>query len=75
MCEILDRTNIFRAGSKASAEDRLLFQEILDLNRERKRQDREEARYKKKPNPKKQLTRLTEFIDEVHDIMLALDVR
>ena len=52
-----------------------MFQEILDLNRERKRLDREEKRYKLKPDPKTQLVRLSEFIDEVHDIMLALDVR
>ena len=75
LCDILERTKIFKEGNKATAEDRVLFQEIMELNRERRRKDEEEVRIRTRVDPRKALTRLSNFVDEVHDIMLALDVR
>ena len=75
VADILDRTKIFKEGNKATAGDRLMFQEIMELERERRRKDAVEARNSLRVDPRKALTRLCNFVDEVHDIMLALNVR
>ena len=75
LCDILERTKIFKEGNKATEEDRLMFQEIIELNGERRRKDEEETRTRTKVDPRRALTRLCKFVDEVHDIMLALNVR
>ena len=75
VADILDRTKIFKEGNKATPEDRVMFQEILELEGERRRKDAAEARNSLRVDPRKALTRLSNYVDEVHDIMLALNVR
>ena len=73
--DILKRTELFAEGSKASDEDKVMFKEITELNNERMRMDRYEEQHSVRRDAKKTLNRLSGFVDEVHDILVTLDVK
>ena len=52
-----------------------MFEEITQLNKERKRLDEYEAVNSTRRDPKKSLNRLSTFVDEVHDIMMTLKIK
>ena len=52
-----------------------MFREIIDLTEEMHFQDQKEKEKSLVIDPKKALKRLTVFVDEVHDIMMTLDIK
>ena len=73
--DILKKTKLFDEDGKASDDDKLMFKEITELNIERMRIDEYEEQQLIRPDLKKSLTRLSTFVDEVHDILMTLDIR
>ena len=73
--EMLKKTKLFDEEGKASADDKLMFKEIQELNDERKRIDDHEEQHAVRKDPKKSLNRLTVFVDEVHDILMTLNIK
>ena len=52
-----------------------MFKEIIDLTEEMHFQDQKEKENSLIIDSKKALKRLTVFVDEVHDIMMTLDIK
>ena len=71
----MKRTKLFDKEGKASHEEKIMFREIVDLTEDKNQRDLQEQRTSHRIDPKKALGRLTTFVDEVHDILMTLDVR
>ncbi len=73
--EVLKATKLFEEDGSATQDDKVMFREIHELNEERVRLDKYDATHMSKYDPKKSLHRLSTFVDEVHDILLTLDIK
>ena len=75
LIEVLKTTKIFDEEGSASKDDKIMFKEIKQLNEERLRLDKNDLANMTRYDPKRALNRLSGFVDEVHDILITLDIR
>ena len=76
--EMLESTGIMNdLGDESilSEEKKVALQEIIDLNKERIKQDEEMQKTYVNPDEKKRLKRLEKFVKAFHDVILIVDFK
>ena len=72
---MLKKSKIFDDEGTADEDDKLMFKEITELNDERIRLDEYDELNAARRDPKKSLNRLSQFVDEVHDILMTVNIK
>ena len=72
--DLMARAKVFE-HSKTAKEDKVLFDEIYQLNEERLRKDEDDLEDYMTPDPKRRLSRLAEYSDKIHSLFVQLDFK